>query len=1158
MKRKIVAALLSLTMLGSVAAQFTMTASAASPIVAFPGAEGAGKYATGGRGGTVYHVTNLNDSGAGSFRDAVSRSGRIIVFDVGGTINLKSDVVVMGNNTIAGQTAPGGGGITLKGGKIGMGGDNIIIRFVSSRPGENGSSECDAWGGSKGSNSMIDHCSIGWANDEQFGLYSSMQQTVQYSIIGPSNCISYHSKGCHGFGIMMGAGHNTWHHNMIAHNISRNFRGKISGKNTLDYVNNVIFDWGYQTAYGTFGQVNYVGNYFKKGLSTNGGHRYISISSGTAPENYRFYLVGNKMVNSDGTDYNTAMNTDNWQGVDYGSAGLTQSNYQVTSPLRVNDVNGNDSSIAMNAQTADQAFETVLAYSGAGISADLRPKIDRQVMEEARTGNGYLTGGRDFSTLTSSDTALNEAIAKYNIKQMNYDDYYPQAITQKEIVDTDNDGMPDDWELARGLNPNSNDANGDYLSQGYNNIEYYINDLTVNAFPKGVVTVSPETVELDEEYINAKADADALMLSPTTIEKVSDLTLPTKGAKDSDIQWSSSSSAIVITNNKISAVNRPTVGDASVTLTASIINGKIKLNRIFTITVRQIPYSFDFGNGNVQSGYTAVTPTTVYSQETGYGFTGSSQSGIANAPRDIPSGKENLYSDQIEGNTKFRANVPNGRYTVVVHYGVSDTSYGTRYNVEGADSGALASGSASEYVVRVDVKDGVLDIDISAGDKNKGGYISGLDIVQAPSPKYKFDFGDGTVQSGFTAVPASTAYSYATGYGFVGALPSAMERAPGNIPSGYENLYADQVNGVTQFKADVPNGKYIVTIHYGSWNTGFGTNYTVEGVSSGNLASTEAAQYTTKAEVTDGVLDVAINKGSQSYGGYINGIDIMPMPTLPYHFDFGDGAVQNGYTAVTSSTIYSENTEYGFDGAALGGMSRAPGGIKEGFENLYNDQLNGEGTFKTIVPNGTYEIVIHYGSWNTSFGTNYTVEGVSSGNLAATEATQYRTTVKVTDGMLDLNITKGSKSYGGYISGMDVIPVSSESTPTPTTKPTPTPTPTPTSTPTPTTKPTPTPTESYKINISYKKSDNGFVVTGTYTYPKNPDDELMAVLAVYDESGILAGIKTERVTSDMSQPVDITGIAANEGYTTKGMLWKKDSLLPMTDLVSVDIKTSDL
>ena len=123
---------------------------AAGGIAAFPGAEGAGKYATGGRGGKVYHVTNLNDSGTGSFRDAVSGSNRIVVFDVGGTIELKSDVIVKGNITIAGQTAPGGGGITLKNYKLGMGGDNIIVRYISSRPGEKGSGENDGWGGSAG------------------------------------------------------------------------------------------------------------------------------------------------------------------------------------------------------------------------------------------------------------------------------------------------------------------------------------------------------------------------------------------------------------------------------------------------------------------------------------------------------------------------------------------------------------------------------------------------------------------------------------------------------------------------------------------------------------------------------------------------------------------------------------------------------------------------------------------------------------------------------------------------------------------------------------------------------------------------------------------------------------------------------------------------
>ena len=490
MLKKIVCMVISAFMLVSLITVFdTSEVSAANTLPAFPGAEGGGRYATGGRDGQVVHVTNLNDSGSGSFRDAVGTSNRIVVFDVGGTITLKSDVVVKGNVTILGQTAPGGAGITLKNGKIGMGGDNIIVRYISSRPGEKGSGDYDAWGGSNGSNSIIDHCSIGWANDEQFGLYSNnMNQTVQYTIIGPSDCVSYHSKGAHGFGVMFGKGENSWHHNLICHSLSRNFRGKVVGTYAMDFVNNVIYDWGSQTAYGTFGHENYVNNYLKAGPSTKGGYNFINISSGTAPENYKFYLTGNKMVNPDNSVMSKQTNN-NWSGFNFGSAGYDEAYYRSNSHYPIN-VNGVNVSVAQNPESADAAYSNVLAYAGSGINAASRPKIDKQVIEETRTGTGSLTGGRDFSTVT--DSAVLDAITKYGIKHMDYNSYYPSS-SSKQIVDSDNDGMPDSWETARGLNPNSaSDATGDYQGKGYNNIEYYSHDLTIDSFPKGTVTLSPE------------------------------------------------------------------------------------------------------------------------------------------------------------------------------------------------------------------------------------------------------------------------------------------------------------------------------------------------------------------------------------------------------------------------------------------------------------------------------------------------------------------------------------------------------------------------------------------------------------------------------------------------------------------------------------------
>jgi hypothetical protein len=462
-----------------------ISASAAGSIPAFPGAVGGGKYATGGRGGEVYHVTNLNDSGEGSFRDAVSKSGRIVVFDVSGTIELKGNILCSSNVTVAGQTAPGGSGITLKNYKMGMSGDNIICRYISSRPGPYASTDSgnDAWGGAKGSNSIIDHCSMGWTTDEQWGLYSNnTNYTVQYSVIGPADSWGGHKKGLHGFGIMMGKGDLTFDHNLIIHNVSRNFRGKVPDQYTADFTNNIIYDWGYQTAYGTIGHLNYVNNTLKAGNSTTGGYHWMYVDSTTKPENFKVYCSGNRLINKDGSLH--SITNDNWSGVTVKDGiGITKNNLYSGTSFPIN-INGENVSTANNAESAAAAYDHVISFAGNGISPDKRTAIDQQCAADTKNGTGQCSGTAAYD---SSEANL----SKYNIKcGVTYT--YPSAVTKKEITDADNDGMDDSWELARGLDPHDpDDYAGDYCGQGYMNIEYYINDLTVDSFPEGVVKLSP-------------------------------------------------------------------------------------------------------------------------------------------------------------------------------------------------------------------------------------------------------------------------------------------------------------------------------------------------------------------------------------------------------------------------------------------------------------------------------------------------------------------------------------------------------------------------------------------------------------------------------------------------------------------------------------------
>ncbi len=483
-----------------------MKAEAVSNVIAFPGAVGGGKYATGGRGGEVYHVTNLNDSGAGSFRDAVSKSNRIVVFDVSGTIELKSNILCQGNITIAGQTAPGGSGITLKNYKMGMAGDNIICRYISSRPGPYAatSSGNDAWGGEKGSNSIIDHCSMGWTTDEQWGLYSNNEYyTVQYSIIGPADSWGGHKKGLHGFGLMMGKGYSTFDHNLIIHNVSRNFRGKVEGTETADFTNNVIYNWAYQTAYGTIGHLNYVNNTLKMGNGTTGGKHYVNVDSSTKPQNFGIFLNGNRMLNQDNSVYGE-VTADNWNGITIKQS-ITDT-YGVTKDSLKSDksfqtiINGENVSTADTCESAEASYENVINFAGNGISPDKRTAIDKQCAEETRTGTGNMSGTASYDEATDDNK---QNIDKYHI-QCGVEYTYPESVTEKTIIDKDNDGMDDNWEIARGLDPSDpSDTNGDYCGQGYTNIEYYINDLTVESFPEGVVTLSPETGGYTENNISA-------------------------------------------------------------------------------------------------------------------------------------------------------------------------------------------------------------------------------------------------------------------------------------------------------------------------------------------------------------------------------------------------------------------------------------------------------------------------------------------------------------------------------------------------------------------------------------------------------------------------------------------------------------------------------
>ncbi len=442
--------------------------------LAFPGAEGFGRFASGGRGGEVYVVTNLNNSGAGSLRDAVANRSasvpRTVVFAVSGTIYLTSTLrITQGNLTIAGQTAPGDG-ICLAYYPIDPSNStNVVIRFLRSRLGDlNG--ENDAFSCRYATNMIVDHCSFSWSVDETASSYDNTNFTMQWCIISESLRDSVHSKGAHGYGAIWGGLGATFHHNLIAHHDSRNprFNGARthgSANELVDMRNNVIYNWrgnstygGEPTDTGLPAKQNMINNTYKNGPATStGASRYRILeptknAASTGAKLSLFHIAGNH------TTASATVTADNWNG-----------GVQVVPAAEFPLMRANDPFVVppVITQTAQNSYPLVLAHAGCRLPA--RDSVDARIVTEVTNGTATYNGSaNNWPGIIDSQADVGG---------------WPTLVSTPALPDGDSDGMPDAWEIARGLNP-ANPADRNLTNAaGYTNLEIHLNELAAAAFP---------------------------------------------------------------------------------------------------------------------------------------------------------------------------------------------------------------------------------------------------------------------------------------------------------------------------------------------------------------------------------------------------------------------------------------------------------------------------------------------------------------------------------------------------------------------------------------------------------------------------------------------------------------------------------------------------
>ncbi len=443
--------------------------------LAFPGAEGYGRFARGGRGGVVVKVTNLNDSGPGSLRDAIEGDygPRTVIFDVSGLVTLKRDIIIDGSRpyiTVAGQTAPGKG-ICIKREQFGLNGArDVVVRFIRILVGQENGETQNATGMSGVDHCIMDHVSFGWGQDEGISSRGAKNMTLQRSLCAEMLNIAGHKNykpgTAHGYAASIGGDIASFHHNLLAHNEGRNWsmaggldgEGRYAGR--LDIFNNVVYNWGKRTTDGGAHEVNFVNNYYKPGAAST---HFVALTAnyGGFPGTQRYYVSGNIMPgkfdeNSQSKARAVALE---------GKGGVLPENSNP--PYRAwADAPFFPSHAVIH--TARNAYKQVL--SDVGCNQPMQDDHDARIIHETLTGTYKYKGAGPFGGKPGLPNTTDDVGG--------WEDYGNE--TRGAGWDSDGDGMPDWWETVKGLNPHSaakdfSESNADPDGDGFTQLEDYLN-----------------------------------------------------------------------------------------------------------------------------------------------------------------------------------------------------------------------------------------------------------------------------------------------------------------------------------------------------------------------------------------------------------------------------------------------------------------------------------------------------------------------------------------------------------------------------------------------------------------------------------------------------------------------------------------------------------